>query len=108
MLDKLRKEAKKYEKEQVGYAEKKKHLETKMKKIKKSITEVSHFGKLLILLQLTLFHRMAMLNLKPWLPLKVTLSNWKRTVKKLLIWRKSLNRSRPSSKRSSTVSKVGD
>lgn len=42
MLDKLHKEAKKYEKEQVGYAEKKKHLETKMKKIKKSITEVSH------------------------------------------------------------------
>lgn len=42
MQDKLHKEAKKYEKEQVGYAEKKKHLETKMKKIKKSITEVSH------------------------------------------------------------------
>lgn len=45
MLDKLHKEAKKYEKEQVGYAEKKKHLETKMKKIKKSITEVSHLEK---------------------------------------------------------------
>lgn len=42
MLDKLHKEAKKYEKEQVGYAEKKKHLETKMKKIKKSITEDGH------------------------------------------------------------------
>ena len=40
MTDKLVKDAKKIEKEQVGLSEKKKHLVTKQKKFKKSLTEV--------------------------------------------------------------------
>ena len=41
LTDSLVKDSKKYEKEQVGLAEKKKHLTTKQKKFKKSLTEVS-------------------------------------------------------------------
>lgn len=39
--DKLVKDSKKYEKEEVGLSEKKKHLGAKAKKIKKSVTDVS-------------------------------------------------------------------
>lgn len=45
MTDKLVKDAKKIEKEQVGLSEKKKHLVTKQKKFKKSLTEVRHPAK---------------------------------------------------------------
>lgn len=40
MTDGLVKDSKKFEKEQVALAEKKKHLVTKQKKFKKSITDV--------------------------------------------------------------------
>jgi structural maintenance of chromosome 4 len=40
-MDALIKDSKKFEKEEVGLAEKKKHLITKQKKLKKSIAEVS-------------------------------------------------------------------
>jgi structural maintenance of chromosome 4 len=39
-MDALIKDSKKFEKEEVGLAEKKKHLVTKQKKLKKSIAEV--------------------------------------------------------------------
>ncbi|WVQ96218.1 hypothetical protein IAU59_003322 [Kwoniella sp. CBS 9459] len=42
LTDKLVKDSKKFEKEEVGLAEKKKHLITKQKKFKKSITEEGH------------------------------------------------------------------
>lgn len=41
LTDALTKDSKKFEKEEVGLSEKKKHLTTKQKKIKKSITDVS-------------------------------------------------------------------
>ncbi len=40
LTDSLIKDSKKFEKEEVGLSEKKKHLTTKLKKFKKSITEV--------------------------------------------------------------------
>lgn len=40
--DQLVKDSKKFEKEEVGLSEKKKHLGTKAKKFKKSITEVNY------------------------------------------------------------------
>jgi structural maintenance of chromosome 4 len=40
--DALVKDSKKFEKEEVGLSEKKKHLATKQKKFKKSLTDVSH------------------------------------------------------------------
>lgn len=41
-VDSLSKDTKKYEKEEVGLLEKKKHLSTRVKKVKKSITDVSY------------------------------------------------------------------
>lgn len=41
MSDALVKDSKKFEKEEVGLQEKKKHLNTKLKKLKKSLTDVS-------------------------------------------------------------------
>lgn len=43
LTDALIKDSKKFEKEEVGLSEKKKHLVTKQKKVKKSLTDVS-FG----------------------------------------------------------------
>ena len=45
MTDGLVKDSKKFEKEQVALAEKKKHLVTKQKKFKKSITDVCALDK---------------------------------------------------------------
>lgn len=41
LSDALVKDSKKFEKEEVGLQEKKKHLNTKLKKLKKSLTDVS-------------------------------------------------------------------
>jgi structural maintenance of chromosome 4 len=45
-VDQLVKDSKKYEKEEVGLSEKKKHLNAKAKKFKKSVTDVSFVGRL--------------------------------------------------------------
>ncbi len=56
-MDALIKDSKKFEKEEVGLAEKKKHLVTKQKKLKKSIVDVSFANCELQFWHLKLFYR---------------------------------------------------
>lgn len=58
--DQLVKDSKKFEKEEVGLSEKKKHLGTRVKKAKKSITDVSTG------IRINLMDRMDMLDLRLW------------------------------------------
>jgi hypothetical protein len=70
-MDALIKDSKKFEKEEVGLAEKKKHLVTKQKKLKKTITDVSdRYGHTEVVTapNTTIPHRTVMLAPKLQLP----------------------------------------
>ena len=86
LTDALIKDSKKFEKEEVGLSEKKKHLTTKQKKFKKSIAEVSWLAGWPELAK----PRMVMLDPKHWLPSKTMLPSWRLIETRSPTWKRSL------------------
>ena len=100
------KDSKKFEKEEVGLLEKKKHLTTKQKKFKKSITDVIALSSSGNDIAEADRNRTVIPDLKLCRRSITMLLNWRRVGSRWLTSRRISKRNMPSWRRSEIVSKV--